>query len=76
MSHGSAGAGIARAVRRYRRWPSSNRWRHRCGIDVCSAVLVPDDTGWHQVTGANRESRYGTTKSGTQRCRKTLTDIT
>jgi hypothetical protein len=47
-----------------------------CGIDVCSAVLVQDDTGWQQLAGVGRESRYRATKIGTEWCRKTFADLT
>jgi hypothetical protein len=46
-----------------------------CVIDVCSAVPVPDDTGRHQLAGADRDSRYRATRNGIEWCRKTLTDI-
>jgi hypothetical protein len=48
---------------------------HGCVIDVCSAVPVPDDTGWHHLARADCDSRYRATKSGTEWCRKILDDI-
>jgi hypothetical protein len=54
----------------------SGGWHSLCVIDVCSAVPVPHDTGWHHLAGAGRDSRYRATKNGTEWCRKTSTDIT